>query len=80
MSAWVPVVAPIPHGSLSRYKHGRCRCADCRRANAAYQRDYMGAASADPVREARRLLQRRMHAARQRRYYRQKAGGATLDA
>jgi hypothetical protein len=61
------------HGTLSRYKHGRCRCGECRRANAAYQRDYMTTPSADPVREARRLLQRRMHATRQRRYYRQKA-------
>ena len=29
-----------PHGTLYRYTHHRCRCEDCRRANAEYQRWY----------------------------------------
>jgi hypothetical protein len=28
------------HGTYSSYVHARCRCDDCRRANAAYFRAY----------------------------------------
>jgi hypothetical protein len=27
-----------PHGSYSTYTNGKCRCDECRRANAGYQR------------------------------------------
>lgn len=30
----------IPHGTRHRYNRLKCRCADCRAANAKYLRDY----------------------------------------
>jgi plasmid replication initiation protein len=31
----------MPHGTVSRYSNGGCRCSECRRANAASHRDLM---------------------------------------
>lgn len=54
----VRIMSELEHGVLNTYRYHKCRCEECRAANAAYAREYR-AKNPEAVREAHRRYHRK---------------------